>query len=180
MLYTSSWAGFELVTLVVIGIDCIGSCKSNYYRKYSYLLYISTYYPVLHIYICICCIYYYNIVVLFTFQAVNEMSSRVLFQNQEYWMLSIKTFHYISLQDWPNVHFYYWFLSYLLYWTTTCIVYSGCYPGINLDIFILNMTLSPNQAIIRIWTVMIFFCIWIINVNSPTHWFQFSSINFAN
>ena len=28
MLYRS---GFELTTLVVIGIDCIGSCKSNYY-----------------------------------------------------------------------------------------------------------------------------------------------------
>ena len=24
-------AGFELTTLVVIGIDCIGSCKSNYH-----------------------------------------------------------------------------------------------------------------------------------------------------
>jgi hypothetical protein len=28
--YTSPWIGFELTTLVVIGIDCIGSCKSNY------------------------------------------------------------------------------------------------------------------------------------------------------
>ena len=25
------WAGFELTTLVVIGTDCIGSCKSNYH-----------------------------------------------------------------------------------------------------------------------------------------------------
>jgi len=25
------WTGFELTTLVVIGTDCIGSCKSNYY-----------------------------------------------------------------------------------------------------------------------------------------------------
>jgi len=25
------WAGFELTTLVVIGIDCIGSCKFNYH-----------------------------------------------------------------------------------------------------------------------------------------------------
>jgi hypothetical protein len=31
MLYTSSWLRFELTTLVVIGTDCIGSCKSNYY-----------------------------------------------------------------------------------------------------------------------------------------------------
>jgi len=27
MLYTSPWVGFELTTSVVIGIDCIGSCK---------------------------------------------------------------------------------------------------------------------------------------------------------
>jgi hypothetical protein len=25
-----AWAGFELATLVVIGTDCKGSCKSNY------------------------------------------------------------------------------------------------------------------------------------------------------
>ena len=27
--YTSPWAGFELTTLMMIGTDCIGSCKSN-------------------------------------------------------------------------------------------------------------------------------------------------------
>ena len=27
--YTSPWTGFKLTTLVVIGTDCIGSCKSN-------------------------------------------------------------------------------------------------------------------------------------------------------
>ena len=26
-----AWVGFKLTTLVVIGIDCIGSCKSNYH-----------------------------------------------------------------------------------------------------------------------------------------------------
>jgi hypothetical protein len=31
MLYTPPRAGFELTTLVVIGTDCIGSCKSNYH-----------------------------------------------------------------------------------------------------------------------------------------------------
>ena len=31
MLYFSSWSRFELTTSVVIGIDCIGSCKSNYH-----------------------------------------------------------------------------------------------------------------------------------------------------
>jgi hypothetical protein len=31
MLYTSPWAGFELTTSVIIGTDCIGSCKSNYH-----------------------------------------------------------------------------------------------------------------------------------------------------
>jgi hypothetical protein len=30
--YTSTWSGFELTTSVVIGSDCICSCKSNYYR----------------------------------------------------------------------------------------------------------------------------------------------------
>jgi hypothetical protein len=30
MLYTSPWAGVEPTTLVVIGTDCIASCKSNY------------------------------------------------------------------------------------------------------------------------------------------------------
>ena len=29
--YTLPWMGFELTTLVVIGTDCIGSCKSNYH-----------------------------------------------------------------------------------------------------------------------------------------------------
>ena len=29
------WAGFELTTLVVIGTDCIGSCKSNYHTIQS-------------------------------------------------------------------------------------------------------------------------------------------------
>ena len=28
--YTTSWVGFELTTLVVIGTDSTGSCKSNY------------------------------------------------------------------------------------------------------------------------------------------------------
>ena len=30
MLYASPWSRFELTTAVVIGTDCIGSCKSNY------------------------------------------------------------------------------------------------------------------------------------------------------
>ena len=29
--YTLPWAWFELSTLVVIGTDCLGSCKFNYY-----------------------------------------------------------------------------------------------------------------------------------------------------
>jgi hypothetical protein len=29
--YTSTWAGFEHTTLVVMDTDCIGSCKSNYH-----------------------------------------------------------------------------------------------------------------------------------------------------
>jgi hypothetical protein len=31
MLYTSPWSRFELTTSVVIGTDCIASCKSNYH-----------------------------------------------------------------------------------------------------------------------------------------------------
>ena len=31
MLYTSPWSRFELTTLVVIGTDYLGSCKSNYH-----------------------------------------------------------------------------------------------------------------------------------------------------
>jgi hypothetical protein len=30
-LYTSSWSRFKLTILVVIGTDCIGSCKCNYH-----------------------------------------------------------------------------------------------------------------------------------------------------
>ena len=36
--YTSQWAGFKLTTLVVIGTDCIGSCKSNYHTTTTYPL----------------------------------------------------------------------------------------------------------------------------------------------
>ena len=31
LLYTSPWSRFELTTSVVIGTDCIGTCKSNYH-----------------------------------------------------------------------------------------------------------------------------------------------------
>jgi hypothetical protein len=31
--YTSPWAGLKLTILVVIGTECIGSCKSNYHTK---------------------------------------------------------------------------------------------------------------------------------------------------
>ena len=31
MFYSSPWAGVEPTTSVVIGTDCIGSCKSNYH-----------------------------------------------------------------------------------------------------------------------------------------------------
>jgi hypothetical protein len=38
MLYTSSWSRFELTTSVVIGTDCIGSCKSNYHTVWFYVI----------------------------------------------------------------------------------------------------------------------------------------------
>jgi hypothetical protein len=34
MLHTSPWLRFELTTSVVIGTDCIGSCKSNYLFRF--------------------------------------------------------------------------------------------------------------------------------------------------
>ena len=45
--YTSPWTGFELTTLVVMGTDCPGSCKSNYHMitttttPFSLLIYLS-------------------------------------------------------------------------------------------------------------------------------------------
>ena len=36
MLYTSPLSRFELTTSVVIGIDCMGSCKSNYHHGHGH------------------------------------------------------------------------------------------------------------------------------------------------
>jgi hypothetical protein len=39
--HTSPWAGFELITLVVIGTDCIGSCTINFrYKNDIYAVYL--------------------------------------------------------------------------------------------------------------------------------------------
>jgi hypothetical protein len=40
MLYRAhlAWAGFKLTMLVVLGIDCIGSCKSNYHTTMTTLV----------------------------------------------------------------------------------------------------------------------------------------------
>ena len=63
MLYTSPWSRFELTTSVVIGTDCIGSCKSIRSRPWHPLiLYIRMHYIssicilVLLVFICIYCI----------------------------------------------------------------------------------------------------------------------------
>jgi hypothetical protein len=50
MLYTSPWSRFELTTSVVIGTDCIGSCKSNYH----------TITATVYLYIDICYIYLWS------------------------------------------------------------------------------------------------------------------------
>ena len=42
MLYTSPWSRFDLKTSVVIGTDCIGSCKSNYHTITAMMV------PILH------------------------------------------------------------------------------------------------------------------------------------
>ena len=40
MLYTSPWSRFELRTSVVIGTDCIGSCKSKYHTIWYFLFHL--------------------------------------------------------------------------------------------------------------------------------------------
>jgi len=40
-----AWTGFELTTLVVIGTDCIGSCKSNYHTITTTTTRVITHYP---------------------------------------------------------------------------------------------------------------------------------------
>jgi hypothetical protein len=56
MLYTSSWSRFELTTSVVIGTDCIDSCKSNYHTITA--IFPKFHYIVLNIiYICVCAIF---------------------------------------------------------------------------------------------------------------------------
>ena len=47
MLYTSPWSRFQLTTSVVIGTDCIGSCKSNYHTITA------TTAPYIYIHVCI-------------------------------------------------------------------------------------------------------------------------------
>jgi hypothetical protein len=41
MLYTSPWSRFELTTSVVIGTDCIDSCKSNNHTITTALIYVT-------------------------------------------------------------------------------------------------------------------------------------------
>jgi hypothetical protein len=53
MLYTSPWSRFELTTSVVIGTDCIGSCKSNYHTITATTAYMII---VDWLYIYICCV----------------------------------------------------------------------------------------------------------------------------
>jgi hypothetical protein len=40
MLYTSPWSRFELTTSMVIGTDCIGSCKSKYHTIWYFLFHL--------------------------------------------------------------------------------------------------------------------------------------------
>jgi hypothetical protein len=61
--YNSPWTGFELTTLVVIGIDCTCSCKSNYHdhdyngpHVLSFLVFVLTIHRITK-YICIYFIY---------------------------------------------------------------------------------------------------------------------------
>ena len=40
MLYTSPWSRFELTTSMVIGTNCIGSCKSKYHTIWYFLFHL--------------------------------------------------------------------------------------------------------------------------------------------
>ena len=41
MLYTSPWSRFELTTSMVIGTNCIGSCKSKYHTIWYFLFHLT-------------------------------------------------------------------------------------------------------------------------------------------
>jgi hypothetical protein len=62
MLYTSPWLRFELTTSVVIGSDCIGSCKSNYHAITAMTALVSFLlkWKITNIYLYILCIEYCN------------------------------------------------------------------------------------------------------------------------
>ena len=42
IVYTSPWVGFELTTLVVIGTDCIWSCKPSYHKPKRHISYLKS------------------------------------------------------------------------------------------------------------------------------------------
>jgi hypothetical protein len=62
MLYTSPWSRFELTTSVVIGTDCIGSCKSNYHTIAATT---TPLYCASLGYICVCTVNWQIILILF-------------------------------------------------------------------------------------------------------------------
>jgi hypothetical protein len=62
MLYTWPWSRFELTTPVVIGTDCIGSCKSNYHTFTATTARVSD--VILHFHKCLCCNFDWSIVVI--------------------------------------------------------------------------------------------------------------------
>ena len=80
MLYRAhlAWAGFKLTMLVVLGTDCIGSCKSNYHTTMTTLVkqgansYLTmgihwSYYCTVHVYVvihwpCYCTVHVYVII----------------------------------------------------------------------------------------------------------------------
>ena len=52
MLYTSPCSGFELTTSVVVGTECIGSCKFNYHPITEPSILIELYIPHINLYTC--------------------------------------------------------------------------------------------------------------------------------
>jgi hypothetical protein len=90
MLYTSPWSRFELTTSVVIGTDCIDSCKSNYHtitatRAHIYMLERKTYLIIIKI---IAYIYYnyddtgFNLIIIISVFSVLHIGLKYHRQRQ--------------------------------------------------------------------------------------------------
>ena len=111
-----AWAGFELTTLVVIGSDCTGSCKSNYH-----MITTTTVRPIVKLYI--------------LFQTVREnMLKRSAMQS-----FKNRTFNKQLLQI--NI---WWYIDWLIDWRLAKILaVFQLYRGENRCYIIISITTAP-------------------------------------